>query len=446
MKKLFARLLSAVMLLALASPVFAADDEATAAADALYALGLFKGTGTNEDGTPIYDLDREPTRNEAIVMFVRLLGKEEEAKAGTWELPFTDVADWAVPYVGYAYANGLTKGTGDATFGGTDLVSASQYLTFVLRALGYDSAKDFQWDKAWELSDTIGLTDGRFNEESGVFLRGDVAIISLNAHEIQETRKTAPYYGLPADIKFAAKPETISDVDNNILYSFLFGNYSLNYKYNYLPIIGEGKNGANTIQKRVKALGQSYPELAGVFTNTFVGCGYGEDHLFIDFPQASLTIETIYEHQIQALAAAQKIKAALHEQGKVTDSMTQKEIAQVYYDYLGELGVKAGGSEEAAKQGKSVEYDSVYACLVNKKADCVARAGAFNLLMHLEDISAQGIHGQMKGQSTFHVLSRAVLDGEEYFVDWGNKKGIENDISSWFEFDEDSLLAARSIG
>ena len=56
MKKLFALLLSAVMLLALASPVFAADDEATAAADALYALGLFKGTGTNEDGTPIYDL------------------------------------------------------------------------------------------------------------------------------------------------------------------------------------------------------------------------------------------------------------------------------------------------------------------------------------------------------------------------------------------------------
>ena len=181
MKKAVSLLLVFVLLCCFAPAAFAGSDEAQSAADTLYSLGLFKGTGTNEDGTPIFDLDREPTRNEAITMLVRLLGKEAEAKTENWETPFTDVADWAKPYVGYAYANGLTKGTGDTTFGGDSLITASQYITFALRALGYESGTDFQWDRAWELSDRIGLTDGRYNASSSQFLRGDVAIISAKA-------------------------------------------------------------------------------------------------------------------------------------------------------------------------------------------------------------------------------------------------------------------------
>ena len=118
-------------------------------------------------------------------MLVRLLGKGEEAVSGTWETPFTDVADWAKPYVGYAYANGLTSGTGATTFGGNSPITASQYITFVLRALGYESGTDFQWDKAWELSDRIGLTDGRYNA-SKEFLRGDVTIVSRSAMDVQQ--------------------------------------------------------------------------------------------------------------------------------------------------------------------------------------------------------------------------------------------------------------------
>lgn len=151
------------------------------AAKKLYAKGLFQGTGTDEDGNPVFDLDRTPTRAEAVTMLVRLLGKEDEAKTGTWTTPFTDVADWAKPYVGYAYANGLTTGTSATTFGGNATVNASQYLTFVLRALGYESGTDFQWNKAWELSDQIGLTSGEYNANTTDFTRGDVALISYTS-------------------------------------------------------------------------------------------------------------------------------------------------------------------------------------------------------------------------------------------------------------------------
>lgn len=169
------------LVMGLAAPAFAANDEADQAAQALYELGLFSGTGLHADGTPNFDLKRSPTRQEAITMLVRLLGKEKEAQAGTWETPFTDVDGWAKPYVGYAYTNHLTGGTSSTTFSGNDTITASQYITFILRALGYADGADFQWDKAWELSDKIGLTSGEYNSSTVSFLRGDVASISCTA-------------------------------------------------------------------------------------------------------------------------------------------------------------------------------------------------------------------------------------------------------------------------
>ena len=182
MKKRIAILLAVCLVFALTPAAFAADAEEITAADALYTLGLFQGVGKDAEGKPIYELDRAPNRMEAVTMLVRLLGKEEEANAGTWEIPFTDVKDWAKPCVGYAYANGLTKGYDEKTFGGTDPVTAAQYLTFVLRAMGYSEADgDFRWDAAWELSDKLDITDGEYDASTASFDRGDVAKISWSA-------------------------------------------------------------------------------------------------------------------------------------------------------------------------------------------------------------------------------------------------------------------------
>ena len=159
-------------------PAGAAQLEHILAADKLYELGLVSGTGTDASGKPIYELDRAPTRSEAITVLVKLLGKADEASKGGWQMPFTDVPDWAKNFVGYAYTNGLTAGTSATTFGGNDPVTAAQYITFVLKALGYSATEDFSWDKAWELSDKLGVTDGRYNASTATFLRGDVFLIS----------------------------------------------------------------------------------------------------------------------------------------------------------------------------------------------------------------------------------------------------------------------------
>jgi hypothetical protein len=189
MKKILSLLLALVLAVGLAVPALAVNTgEAQDAAQLLYNLSLFRGVGTNADGTPQFDLDRAPTRAEAVTILVRLLGAEEEATAKNWSTPFTDVPNWAKPYVGYAYNRGLTNGVETNRFGATDSVTTAQFLTFVLRALGYSDGTDFVWTSPWTLTDKLGITAGDYSAATKTFYRADAAYVCANA--LQADRKT----------------------------------------------------------------------------------------------------------------------------------------------------------------------------------------------------------------------------------------------------------------
>jgi len=199
-KKLLCLLLTLLMVCSLLPAALAVNDDAAGeAAQTLYELGLFRGTGTNPDGTPIFDLDKTPTRNQAVIMLVRLLGKEQEALAGNWDLPFTDVPKDSTPYpyIGYAYANGLTNGTTATTYSGTAPIRANQYIAFVLRSLGYVSGKDFQVGTSWKLANEIGLTHGEYDGSPAVFTRGDVALISCQS--LSCPQNVNPFLNIPEE-------------------------------------------------------------------------------------------------------------------------------------------------------------------------------------------------------------------------------------------------------
>lgn len=89
--------------------------------------------------------------------------------------------------MGYAYENGLTNGMSTTTFGGSDAVTTTHYLTFILRALGYLSGVDFRWDTAWALSDRLGITNGEYNGSTSRFTRGDVARTSAASISLRAT-------------------------------------------------------------------------------------------------------------------------------------------------------------------------------------------------------------------------------------------------------------------
>lgn len=143
----------------------------TNCADSLHEMGLFQGT---QNG---YDLDRTPTRAEAAVMLVRLLGKEAEAKALTYTAPFTDLKGWEKPYVQYLYSNGLANGTNRTSFNPTGKCTAQMYAVFLLRALGYSDTADFSYANAIETAREQGIYDtGIINTQN--FLRDDAAAAS----------------------------------------------------------------------------------------------------------------------------------------------------------------------------------------------------------------------------------------------------------------------------
>ena len=165
------------MSLTLLRPAYAADmAKAETQATALKQLRLFKGVSATD-----FDLDRAPTRAEALVMLIRVLGKETEALNGDWTHPFTDVEPWAAKYVGYAYEKGLTKGVSGTEFGAGD-ADSDMYLTFVLRALGYDDAAgDFVWDEPDALATSTGILPS--GVDTANFMRADVALVSWAALE-----------------------------------------------------------------------------------------------------------------------------------------------------------------------------------------------------------------------------------------------------------------------
>ena len=94
--------------------------------------------------------------------------------------PFVDVPDWASPYVGYAYALGLTNGVDKSHFGTNDLLSANHFVTFVLRNLGYlDKEGDFRVDDAVSFAYENHIITAEIDVEN--FERKDITSILYDA-------------------------------------------------------------------------------------------------------------------------------------------------------------------------------------------------------------------------------------------------------------------------
>lgn len=145
---------------------------------ALRSLRLFQGSGSGfGEG---FDLHLAPTRGEGLVMFLRILGEEQQALACTGSHPFTDVPAWLDRYVAWAYAQGYANGVSPDQFGCEMRLSSVEYEEFLLRALGYSVAGVDDYNTSLERALTCGaLTAGEFamlrNEP---FLRAQVAYIS----------------------------------------------------------------------------------------------------------------------------------------------------------------------------------------------------------------------------------------------------------------------------
>ena len=169
MKKRILALVLALTMALSTSTCFAGSNSTKNTADALNELGLFLGVSSGN-----YALEKDLTRAQGITLLVRMIGMEETAEAGSYQTPFTDVPDWAEGYIGYAYANGITNGTGAATFSPDKTMTDYMFLTLVLRALGYSDKGEeplFVWNAPYALAQEVGLIQA--DQPDNSFTRGD---------------------------------------------------------------------------------------------------------------------------------------------------------------------------------------------------------------------------------------------------------------------------------
>ena len=154
-----------------------------AMASALKTLHLFKGSFTGYGQG--FDLEVAPTRLQALIMFIRVLGEEEQALAWTGTTPFTDIqkGSQAEKYVDYAYSMGYTNGYTATQFKPAGAVNAWQYTEFILRAMGYSSAANTNLSDTLTRAQTAGvLTFGEAEMlQRDKFLRAELVYVSYYA-------------------------------------------------------------------------------------------------------------------------------------------------------------------------------------------------------------------------------------------------------------------------
>lgn len=177
MRKFICRTGAALLSLAFTCQVAFAVPDSTKQADALKSLGLFRGSDTG------YALDETFTRAQGAAMIVRLIGKEAEALGMNGSVVFSDVSPehWANGYIAYCAEHNITKGTGNNTYSPEDNMTCAEYLTLLLRYLGFENVTP---ETAGFVSNESGLLSSKTSDEmlkSSSFTRNDMVYISYCA-------------------------------------------------------------------------------------------------------------------------------------------------------------------------------------------------------------------------------------------------------------------------
>lgn len=137
-------------------------------AQALYDLGLFKGTSS---AAYVPALGNYATRAEALVLIGNALGWP---KTEVTTVPgYSDVPAWAASYVAYALENNITKGVGDQKFGANLPVNQRMIYTWYYRALLFS-------EDSWKNSDFL-VSAGLITQDQATQMKAELTGLTDSA-------------------------------------------------------------------------------------------------------------------------------------------------------------------------------------------------------------------------------------------------------------------------
>lgn len=191
LQRLFPRGVAILLCLSLACPALAAEAPLTpeAAGAILREQGIYQGDGSGD-----LMLDKGLTRAELAAILTRIHGEGTvDPNLYTWACYFTDVPEWAKPYVGYCTASLLVKGYGDQRYGAGDSVTPAAACTVVLRLYGYADGEGSAWTYDTACSYAVGLgLIGEAAVQGATINRGDMAVLICNAAQKRDEPDNRP--------------------------------------------------------------------------------------------------------------------------------------------------------------------------------------------------------------------------------------------------------------
>ena len=213
---IFAGLLAGVLCLNTVSPALAAGTSAEihTAAAYLQQQGVMVGD-VNGD----MRLDDGLNRMELAVLLTRLHGGAETNPHNyTWACYFTDVPQWAMPYVGYCTAMLLVAGYGNQIYGAYDPVTPAAACTVILRACGYEDGEGSVWNYSTACSYAVSLgLISQSTAQSAEITRGEMAVLIYRTLQKQAGAVPKPEETVPEQITPPVSQDVTATPDSAIL-------------------------------------------------------------------------------------------------------------------------------------------------------------------------------------------------------------------------------------
>lgn len=422
-KRAISLLLTLVLLCTLlAVPAGAATSAAETAAQELYQMGLLQGGGTLPDGSPDFMLDDTATRSAAAAMLVRLLGGEAEAITSRYYHPFTD-ADWSNDYLGYLYHYKIAYGVSSTTFGVNETITAAQFLTMMLRAMGYDQVN---WQDPYPTARAVGLDWSGASD----FRRGDMAYICRSALSCRPKGSSQTLYQRLVGQNAIHTPQPQPQPEPEPSQTFTAGPVT--------PVSGTNFTVYSGLEAREKLL-EAYTCRAQRFTLTCPVSAAQEcenmvmsSHLFYaDLKSISysvtrssqsqmqtIEVEPAYTDAVEIMAYLEGKRSSLSQENTrtlekarqvqaavVTPQMSEYDQVKAYHDYLVN-NTTYGGSNDRRFNAAGALVDGV--------AVCDGYSMALDLLCYLSGIDCVRVTG-FAGEG--HAWNKVCINGSWYNID-----------------------------
>lgn len=393
----------------------------------------------------------------ALIMCLSLMPSAFAAES-TRASKFTDVPSdaWYYNELDYAVYNGFISGTSATTFNPDGSLSRAAFVTIMGRMLGAPtsggSTKFTDVDPDSWYAPYIAWAS-----ENGYVNGTSATTFTPNANlTVEQMSAILSNYISKSGVELSGYTASANYKDASSVSGWAVANVETMRQYGLLHIDANGN-----VNPRKDA---SRAEGAYTLVKFAQGAGLGEAPTIIQNPTTtqkptttgSVTYDAILycENAMEEKGhvAAVQVHDELWASGKITSSMTQKQKARVYYDWLIQHCVygdslvefdwksicEQGGYEYGYVVEMWLDEPSFYAygALVEGRAVCEGYARAYQALLTTESIEC-GLVASFGGD---HMWNTAVLDGVSYHIDttWGDKNGNEN---KYFCMTEDAAWA-----